>query len=128
MSHKSFNVNDRVIMIERGEIYKGTIHNVYEALNIAVVKFDDGEYEKVSLDSLAREPETKVREEKSIKSTDDINKIIEETEITLVGKDFMKVVVENARDIAGDNFEVKCVLLMFGAKLHKALFYDAVKK
>lgn len=120
MSYKPFKINDRVMMIERGKLYKGTIKSVYESLNTAVVMFDNGEYIKVSFNRLAHDTETKESETKE--SLDELSKRLEETEVTITGKEFMKTVVETVKKMDMDDSIGELVLLLFGAKLHKAIF------
>lgn len=115
MSYKPFKVNDRVMMIERGKLYKGTIKSVYESLNTAVVMFDNGDWEKVSFNRLAHDTETK-------ESLDDLNKRLEETEITITGKEFMKTAIKCVEKISKGDRAIGLLLTIFGAELHKAIF------
>lgn len=115
MSNRPFKINDRVMMIERGELYKGTIQSVYKTLNTAVVKFDNGEYTKVSFNRLAHDTETKEPEYNPYKE-------FEEAEITITGKEFQNAVMECATETAGGNRAVEFALVMFGANIHKKIF------
>ena len=67
-----------VIDSDTHEIRKGVIDRIYEALEIAIVKFDDGNVEKVGFDYLGIESEEK--------STEDEEKI----EIAITKTEFIK--------------------------------------
>lgn len=59
-----YDTNDRVIMVEDGEIRHGVIAQVFEHVPVVIVKFDDGEVEKVNPQRLAIEPVEKKEEPK----------------------------------------------------------------
>ena len=63
-----FNKDMRVVVIdEHNQVRKGVIVNVHDILEIAIVKFDDGNVEKVSFDYLGIEPETKSQGNQAVK-------------------------------------------------------------
>ena len=60
-----YEINDRVAMVEDGEIRHGVIVNVFENIpTVVIVKFDDGEVEKVNPQRLAVMPVEKKEEPK----------------------------------------------------------------
>lgn len=58
-----FNIGDRVMTIENGEIRKGVVHNVFDSVPVIIVEFEGGNIEKVAVDRLALEPKTEVKPE-----------------------------------------------------------------
>lgn len=68
---RMYETNDRVIMVEDGVVRHGVIEHVFESIpNVVIVKFDNGDVEKVNPQRLAIEPvekkeEPKVEESKS---------------------------------------------------------------
>lgn len=115
----------RVVVIDGDthEVRKGVINASYEGVEVAIVKFDDGNVEKVSFDYLGVEPETKVQEEKPTEP-------VEKSEITITPDEFKKIATDVvAREV--EKMEKGVGLLgitftIFVAKLHRALFFDAV--
>jgi hypothetical protein len=64
-----FKTDMRVVVIdENNEVRKGVINTVYEDMEIAIVKFDDGNVEKVHFSYLGIEPDTKVQENQAFKT------------------------------------------------------------
>lgn len=64
-----FNENMRVVVIdEHNQVRKGVINTVYESMEVAIVKFDDGNVEKVHFSYLGIDPETKVQEKQAVKA------------------------------------------------------------
>lgn len=64
-----FKTDMRVVVIdENNEVRKGVINTVYEDIEIAIVKFDDGNVEKVHFSYLGIEPDTKVQENQAFKT------------------------------------------------------------
>ena len=106
-----------VIDSDTHEIRKGVIDNVYETLEVAIVKFDDGNVEKVGFDYLSIESETKIQEEKPTESE-------EKSEITITPEEFMEiscsVIAKETKDMPVVGFV--CAGIM--SKIHKALFDD----
>lgn len=63
---RMYETNDRVIMVEDGKIRHGVIDHVFESIpTVVIVKFDDGEIEKVNPQRLAIEP-VPVKEEPKV--------------------------------------------------------------
>lgn len=115
----------RVVVIDGDthEVRKGVINASYEGVEVAIVKFDDGNVEKVSFDYLGVEPETKVQEEKPTEP-------VEKSEITITPDEFKKI----ATDVVAREVEkmekggglLGITFTIFVAELHRALFFDAV--
>lgn len=113
----------RVVVIDGDthEIRKGVINATYEEVEIAIVKFDDGNVEKVGFDYLSIEPETKVQEEKPTEP-------VEKSEITITPGEFRKLCtrviaeeVKNQKEIGG---LLGLTFTIFSSELHRALFFD----
>lgn len=81
-----YETNDRVIMVEDGEIRHGVIAQVFEHVPVVIVKFDDGEVEKVNPQRLANEPIEKKEEPK-------VKEKVEEA-ITLTKSEFIRKMAE----------------------------------
>ena len=115
----------RVVVIDADtrEIRKGVINASYEDLEIAIVKFDDGNVEKVAFNYLGIEPETKVQEEKPTEP-------VEKSEITITPDEFKKiaskVVMRNVEKMGEGGGLIGLSFTIFSAELHRALFFDAV--
>lgn len=111
------NEGDRVGLIENGQLLRGIVKNVYPEINIAVVKFDCGDIEKVALTNLAVLPEEKDQDPKEpvIKS-----------EITIKRDEFRKIAVKLVANEAKEMSSgiVGIAFSIFVAKLEKALFIE----
>lgn len=113
----------RVVVIDGDtrEIRKGVINATYEEVEIAIVKFDDGNVEKVGFDYLGIEPETKVQEEKPTEP-------VEKSEITITPDEFKKiatkVVVENIKKMGEGGGVLGLTFTFFVAELHRTLFIE----
>lgn len=120
-----FRTGLRVVVIDGDthEIRKGVINASYEDVEIAIVKFDDGNVEKVGFDYLGIEPETKVQEEKPTEP-------VEKSEITITPNEFKKiaskVVMKNVKEMGEGGGLLGLTFTIFVAELHRALFFDAV--
>ena len=116
-----FKTGMRVVVIdENNEVRKGVINTVYEDMEIAIVKFDDGNVEKVHFSYLGIEPETKAQEEKPTEP-------VEKSEITITPDEFKKIGTKVMTEIikkGGPVLGFACTIII--ANLHKALFFDAV--
>ena len=116
----------RVVVIDgdTSELRHGVINASYEDVEIAIVKFDDGNVEKVSFDCLGIEPETKVQEEKP-------NEPVEKSEITITPEEFKKisakVITKEVVKMPDGGGMLGLAFSVFVAKLHRALFFDAVE-
>lgn len=63
---RMYETNDRVIMVEDGVVRHGVIEHVFESIpNVVIVKFDNGDVEKVNPQRLAIEPVEKKEEPKA---------------------------------------------------------------
>lgn len=115
----------RVVVIDGDthEVRKGVINASYENVEVAVVKFDDGNVKKVSFEYLGVEPETKAQEEKPTEP-------VEKAEITITPDEFKKiaskVIIENVEKMPGGGGLLGLTFTIFVAELHRALFFDAV--
>lgn len=108
----------RVVVIdENHELRKGIIKEVYPEIYTAIVKFDDGNVEKVGFNYLGIDPETKVQEEKPTEP-------VEKSEITITPDEFRKIGVNTMVALSKDDLVVGLVLSVFMGKLHEALFCD----
>lgn len=116
-----FNKDMRVVVIdEHNYVRKGVIDKVFDSMDIAIVKFDDGNVEKVHFSYLGIEPETKAQGEP--KKT---NEPIEKSEITITPEEFQKIAVGVVRDItekSGPALGFASTLII--SLIHKALFLD----
>ena len=118
-----FNPGVRVFVIdENHEMKKGVIKAVYESVSIAIVKFDDGNVEKVNVNCLGicREEPTKTEPSEPV----------EKSEITITPEEFRKI---SSRVITNEIVKMPdsggllgLTFTIFVAKLHRALFFDAV--
>lgn len=111
----------RVVVIDGDthEIRKGVINATYEEVEIAIVKFDDGNVEKVSFDCLGIEPEPTVQEEKPTEP-------VEKSEITITPDEFRNVSMNVVEEMTKDQPMVGLAITLYLMKLHRALFFDAV--
>lgn len=111
----------RVIVIDEDhEIRRGVINAVYPDIKLTIVKFDDGNVEKVGFNYLGIEPDNKVQEEKPTEP-------VEKSEITITPAEFKKIGTKVMTEITkkgGPVLGFACTLII--ANLHKALFFDAV--
>lgn len=119
-----FKTGMRVVVIdENNEVRKGVINTVYEDMEIAIVKFDDGNVEKVHFSYLGIEPETKDQEEKPTEP-------VEKSEITITPDEFKKiaskVVMKNVEKMGEGGGLLGLTFTIFAVELHRALFFDAV--
>ena len=119
-----FKVGTRVVVIdEKHELRKGTIDTVYLDMEIAIVKFDDGNTEKVHFSNLGIEPETKAQEEKATEP-------VEKSEITITPEEFQKisidVITEEVTKMGQNGKLLEIIITILVAKIHGALFIDAV--
>ena len=112
-----------VIDADTSELRKGVIKSICYELEIAIVKFDDDNVEKVRFDCLGIEPETKVQEEKPTEP-------VEKSEITITPEEFKKiaskVVMRNVEKMPDGGGLLGLSFTIFSAELHRALFFDAV--
>lgn len=113
-----FKENMKVVVIEYNKLRKGVIDKVYEDLNIAIVKFDDGDKGKVHFSKLGIEPDTKVQETKPIEP-------VEKSEITITPDEFRNI---STRIIVEETDRLPVALLVGNvvAKIHEKLFIDEV--
>ena len=117
-----FTVGTRVGVIDAdtNEIRKGVINAVYPDIKLAIVKFDDGNVEKVGFNYLGIEPETKAQEEKPTAP-------VEKSEITITPDEFKKT---GAKVMAEMIKKHDPMLGMFAGviivEIHKKLFFDEV--
>jgi len=116
-----FETNDRVIMIENNAIRKGVITQVFDNIpSIVIVKFDDGEIEKVNPQRLAIEPVPQTEEPKVEEKTEKTI-TISESEFTV--KMAEMVVRETMKKDAPDGLML--VLSVFVAMAREKLFDES---
>ena len=114
-----YETNDRVIMVEDGVIRHGVIAQVFEGLPVVIVKFDDGEVEKVNPQRLAIEPVEKKEEPK-------VDETIEKNEIMLTREMFKKAVVKLAAKTATEHDPlIGLTYTIFGVELERELFDES---
>lgn len=113
----------RVVVIDRNtnEIKKGVIDKAYFEMEIAIVKFDDGNVEKVPYEHLHIEPENDVQE---------TTEPVEKSEITITPDEFLNIsshVIGEITDKLEDNSGViGLTMMVFAAELHNRLFRSEV--
>ena len=111
----------RVIVIDEDhEIRRGVINAVYPDIKLAIVKFDDGNVEKVGFNYLGIESDNKAQEEKPTEP-------VEKSEITITPDEFKKTGTKVMSEFIKKHDPM---LGMFAgviiAEIHKKLFFDAV--
>lgn len=124
-----FKTDMRVFVIdENNEVRKGVINVVYEAMEIAIVKFDDGNVEKVNVNCLGicREEPTKTEPSEPV----------EKSEITITRDEFKKALAKSVSPttlikLSGSEDLSPMMLLdlalsgiVIGKSLEKVLFED----
>lgn len=114
-----FEIDQKVYVVDNGVLKPGTIHAVYDTLEYAVVRYDDGEMQKVMFEHIAvmqEEKETEKPSEPVLKS-----------EITITQNEFMeigsRVLAETAYESDG-GFELMGIFARLLAKMHTALFVE----
>lgn len=117
-----FKVGVRVIVIgDNQEVRKGVIQSLFEEMRLSIVKFDNGNVEKVRFDNMYIDSETKAPEEKTTKP-------VEKSEITITPDEFKKICSEAVCKLA---IKTKPEILLLGAviaaEIHRKLFFDAVE-
>lgn len=108
--------DDHVIAVKDGQVCRGTVKNVYERLNVAIVDFGEG-LEKVSLDRLALDREAVAQGEPK-------RKRVEKSEITITPDEFEDIAIDVVAELAKDQPILGVAFTMFSAKLARALFTD----
>lgn len=113
----------RVIVFDRdtNEIKKGVIDKAYSEMEIAIVKFDDGNVEKVPYEHLHIEPENDVQE---------TTEPVEKSEITITPEEFRNISSHVIKEIT-DTLEDKrgvigLTMIVFASELHNTLFRSEV--
>jgi len=112
------NEGDRVGVVSNGEIKKGVVMSVYNDLDYAIVKFEDG-VSKVMLHNIGLLPEEKDQDPKETKEP------VEKSEITITPAEFEKIGVKVCSRLAekfGPGFILKGSAILAG--LHTALFIE----
>ena len=113
----------RVVMIDHdtNTLRKGVINQAYSEMEIAIVKFDDGEVEKVPYEHLGIEPENDVQE---------TTEPVEKSEITITPEEFRNIsshVIKEITDKLENNSGViGLTMIVFASELHNALFRSEV--
>lgn len=110
------NEGDKVGVLINGEIKKGVVMSVYNDLDYAIVKFEDG-LKKIMLHNIGLLPEEKDQDPKEP---------VEKSEITITREDFrkltVKLVAKNAKDC--NSVMVGLAFSLFCADLDRALFVE----
>lgn len=120
---RKFEIGTRVVVIDgdNHEIREGEITSLYSSINIAIVKFDDGETEKVNFDYLGFAPEKKYEESKAEPKEEPVVK----SEITITPGEFSKIASSIATEMVIRHGSHNIILCAdFCASLHQALFFD----
>lgn len=122
-----YEVNERVVMVDDGTIRHGVITQVFERIpSVVIVKFDDGEVEKVNPQRLAVMPVEK-KEEPKVEETKTETKT--EKTITISESEF----TEKMAKMTVDNFILKkdappealILCTLFVTMAHTALFDES---
>ena len=89
-----FKVNMRVAVIDENEIRKGTIRNIYDAIGVAIVHFDNDAVEKVGFSRLGILEEDEPKEapvpEEDNSDIDGLGRDLSQT-ITITRREYIKV-------------------------------------
>lgn len=106
------NEGDKVGVLINGEIKKGVVVSVYNDLDYAIVKFEDG-VKKIMLHNIGLLPEEKDQDPKEpvIKS-----------EITIKREDFRKIVAKASKETGSGILGL--AFISFGVDLERALFAE----
>lgn len=105
-----FEIDDRVITVENGAVRHGVITQTFECIPVVIVKFDDGEVEKVNPFHLAIEPIPVVKEKT-------------ENEITITKRDFTEVIAEVSAKVSKEHDPIVGITAMLvGLEFEKKLF------
>ena len=110
----------RVVVIDGDTslLRKGVVKDAHEDLGIAIVKFDDGNVEKVDFNCLGIDPEAEKQAEKQAGP-------IEKSEITITPEEFRKISVDLiVKESKDTNVLAGLAFTAFVVKLHRALFVD----
>lgn len=112
----------RVVVIDGDthELRKGVINSIYQDIEIAIVKFDDGNTEKVEFDCLGVEPEP-TEPEKPTES-------VEKSEITITPDEFRNISMKVVAKLTEKTPLVGIALTVFSAELHRVLFFGEQEK
>lgn len=119
MKNMSFNIGDRVAVIEDYKIIEGNVTRIYPNLDTPVmtVKFDDGSYDKVAMDEVAKIEEVK----------EDANDPTLKDEITLTQDRFKDVsagaLAEYVRETEDTETAMTCTVII--AVILKSLFTES---
>ena len=116
MKKISFNIGDKVVTIENGELRKGVIRNIYP-MNppICVIEFEDGTVKKELYSSVAPEPKAETQEEIAP---------IEKAEITITPDKFKEIACRVIAEETKDRISLGLVIAGIVSKIHKALFVE----
>lgn len=121
-----FKVGARVIVIgDNKEVRKGVIQSLFEEMRLSIVKFDNGDAEKVRFENMYIDPETKAQDEKA--QEEKTTEPVEKSEITITPDEFKKICSEAVCKLAIKT-EPEILLLgaVIAAEIHIKLFFDAV--
>ena len=124
----SFTIGERVAVIYDNKIAYGVILKIFPEVvpPVSVVKFEDGNVAKVEIDKIAK-VEAKDQTEEPSKDREH-KEPIEKAEITITPEEFRKIAIETIVNETEDHSSIiGFVFTSFVAKLHKALFFDAVE-
>lgn len=115
MSVIKFDIGDRVVMIDNGEIRRGTIRKIFDTIGIGFVEFDGGEeLEKVILVDIALEP-------KPDPAPEETNEPVDQLEVTVTPTVFARMALETVIDFT-DDVSIAMMLNAFVTKLSKRMF------
>jgi hypothetical protein len=117
----TFNIGDRVMILENNEILKGTVKkNFYEFPEILIIECADGELKKVHIDRVAHEPKSETNDKQNAEP-------VEKSEITITPDEFKKIGTNLIPTLTKRPI-IAIAFTAFLAELHKALFFDEVSE
>lgn len=113
----------RVVVIDGDthEIRRGVIKASYEDLEVAIVKFDDGNVEKVSFDCLGIEPKTDVKKDPETIPEKTRELPDENAEVTITYGEFRDLCVEISMKFT-ENWRDTLFVTAYGATLAERMF------
>ncbi len=120
-----YETNERVIVTEDGKIRHGVIDHVFESVpTVVIVKFDDGEVEKVNSNRLAIEPVEKKEEPKVEEKKERTDKVITISESEFTHK-MAEMTVRNFILKKDAPPEALALCTLFVAMVHEKLFDES---
>lgn len=121
MSLIKFEIGDQVMAIENNTVREGVIMNFFPDVNppMLIVKFEDGEVEKVPLTAVALKPKIETSNEQSIER---VCKPVEVSETMIDSAKFQEIAIKTIIEESDDDITLMLTFGIFVDKLRKALF------